>query len=182
MQAPHASTLVLLIVVPLLAWRMYSRMRRLVGRQRLSRLRPWLTLLIFPLLLLALALGARHEPVRLLWLVAAAAAGVGLGRFGLARTRFEPPTPEGLFYTPHAHLGIALSALLAGRIVWRLIELTLIDPAMPRDLGHFARSPFTLAVFGLMAGYYVRYAVGLLQWRFSLPPAAPSQASTEPRR
>lgn len=167
----------LMVLVPLLLWRLYSRMRRLVGRQRLSRVRPWLTLLFMPLLLLALAIGARHAPLHLALLGLAVVGGAALGRFGLSRTRFEA-TPQGLFYTPNAHLGIALSLLLAARILWRVLQIAFIDPTLPRSMGHFARSPLTLAVFGLLAGYYVVYAAGLLRWRGSLPPTA----ATEPAR
>jgi len=28
----------------------------------------------------------------------------------------------------------------------------------------FVRSPLTLAVFGLLAGYYIGYAIGLARW------------------
>jgi hypothetical protein len=84
---------------------------------------------------------------------------------GCAR-RASSRRPEGLFYTPNAHLGIALSLLFVGRILYRLFEVYLIAPGMPNEVGDFARSPLTLAVFGLLAGYYIRYAVGLVRWRF----------------
>jgi hypothetical protein len=29
----------------------------------------------------------------------------------------------------------------------------------------FTRSPLTLLIFGVLAGYYMTYAVGLLRWR-----------------
>jgi hypothetical protein len=41
----------------------------------------------------------------------------------------------------------------------------------------FARSPLTLAVFGLLAGYYIAYAVGLLHWRRAHPPYAAKRAA-----
>ena len=43
---------------------------------------------------------------------------MALGILGLRLTRFET-TGEGMLYTPSAHLGIALSTLLVGRIVYR---------------------------------------------------------------
>ena len=46
--------------------------------------------------------------------------GVALGLLGLRLTRFEI-TGEGMFYTPSAHLGVALSTLLVGRIVYRFL-------------------------------------------------------------
>jgi hypothetical protein len=164
MQAPGPSTLALLIIVPLLAWRVYSRFRRMVGRQRLSRVRPWITLAIFPMLVLLLTFASLTHPQRLGWLGAGLALGAALGVYGLRRTRFEP-TPEGFFYTPNAHLGIALSLLFVGRILYRLVEVHAFEPAGPAATQDFVRSPLTLAVFGLLAGYYIAYAIGLVRWR-----------------
>ena len=90
-----------------------------------------------------------------------------LGIFGLSKTLFEP-TKAGLFYTPNAHLGIALSLLFVGRIIYRFVEIYAIDPGAPRDMNDFASSPITLAVFGLLAGYYIAYAIGLARWRFRI--------------
>lgn len=167
MQAPSAPTLVLVALVPLLAWRAYSRFRRLVGRQRLSRVRPWITLSVFPALIALLAAASWPDAEKLAVLAAGLGVGALLGRFGLRRTRFEA-TPGALYYTPNAHLGIALSALFLARIVYRFAELYFAPPGMPHGLGDFARSPVTLGVFGLLAGYYVSYAVGLVRWRFAV--------------
>jgi hypothetical protein len=161
----NPSAVTLLVLVPLIVWRMYSRFRRMVGRQRLSRVRPWVTLTIFPALILFIGLATLSQPQRLLWLAAGLLAGALLGVFGLGKTHFEP-TPQGLFYTPNAHLGIALSLLFVARIAYRLIEIYAIDPGVPQGMDDFARSPLTLVVFGLLAGYYVAYAVGLVRWRF----------------
>ncbi|MGE5641081.1 MAG: hypothetical protein ACM30H_13395 [Clostridia bacterium] len=155
---------VLLLLVPLFLWRMYSRVRRLIGRQRLSKVRPWITLAIFPLITLLLAWATWAEPLRLGWLAAGFAVGVPLGLFGLRRTRFEP-TVQGLFYTPNVHLGIVLSLLFAGRILYRLVEIYAFRTALPTDFSGFAVSTLTLCVFGLLAGYYMTYAVGLVRWR-----------------
>jgi hypothetical protein len=152
----------LLILVPLVAWRLYARFRRLVGRQRLSRVRPWVSLTLFPALLAVLVGLVHGRPEVLAWLGGALVAGALLARYGLSRTVFEA-TPRGLFYTPHAPLGIALSALFAGRILYRVYEVISHGPAA----ADFARSPLTLAVFGLLAGYYMSYAFGLVRWRLS---------------
>lgn len=156
---PSLPTVGLLFLLPLIAWRLYARFRRLVGRQRLSRVRPWITLSVFPLLtlLLAYVAGARLSA----WLVAGLGAGALLGAYGLRRTRFER-TATDFFYTPNAHLGIALSLLFAGRLLYRLVELYLAASGntLPAPFG---RSPLTLAIFGLLAGYYVAYAIGLVR-------------------
>ena len=160
MHAPSLPTIRLLFLVPLVAWRLYARFRRMVGRQRLSRVRPWITLTIFPALLALLAWLSHDRIDALAWLAAALGAGALLARYGLARTVFEA-TPGGFYYTPHAPLGIALSALFAGRVLYRIYEVVSAGPAA----ADFTRSPLTLAVFGLLAGYYIAYAIGLVRWR-----------------
>ena len=164
MQTLTPATLGALVLVPLIAWRVYARFRRMVGRQRLSRIRPWVTLVLFPLLVVLLASASLAAPQRLAWLVLGLAAGAALGVLGLRHTRFEP-APEGLFYTPNAHLGIALSLLFLARILYRGVELYVVYPAAPGGAPEFANSALTLAVFGLLAGYYIAYAAGLVRWR-----------------
>ena len=164
MQALNPSTITLLVLAPLLAWRIYVRFRRLVGRQRLSRVRPWITLIILPTIVVLLAFAAYGHFERLLWLSGGILVGSLLGVYGLRHTRFES-TPEGLFYTPHAHIGVALSVLFLGRILYRLVQRYVLDTSGPHAGPEFAQSPLTLAIFGLLAGYYVAYAVGLVRWR-----------------
>jgi len=165
MNTPSASTMTLVVLLPLLVWRVHSRFRRMVGRQRLSRIRPWVTLVIFPLLIGLLCFAAHAHVERLWWLAGGVSIGSLLGVYGLRKTRFEP-TKKGLFYTPNAHLGIALSLLFVGRIIYRLVEVYAVTPDMPHGMDDFARSSLTLAVFGLLAGYYIAYAIGLARWRF----------------
>ena len=122
MLAPAPSTIALLVLLPLVAWRIYMRFRRMIGRQRLSRVRPWITLAIFSIVLVLLAYAARAHVERLEWMATGFAAGGLLAAYGLRLTRFEP-TSEGLFYTPNAYLGIALSLLFFGRLLYRVAEV-----------------------------------------------------------
>lgn len=154
-------------IVVLLAWRVYARIRRMVGRQRLSRVRPWITLAVFSLIILLLATSTLAHPERLVGFIVALACGGALSVYGLRLTNFQV-TPQGLFYTPNAHLGIALSVLFVARIVYRLIEIYAFGTAPQPGSVDFVRSPLTLAIFGLLAGYYIGYAIGLLRWRFAV--------------
>jgi hypothetical protein len=98
--------------------------------------------------------------------------------YGLRLTKFEQ-TAQGLFYTPNAHLGIALSLLFIGRLIYRAFQIYL-SVGNP-SLHDFTRSPLTLAIFGTLAGYYVTYAIGLLRWRYRAArnPAPTVKASRE---
>lgn len=164
MQPLNPSTITFLVLIPLLAWRVYARFRRMVGRQRLSKVRPWITLALFPTIVVLLGFASLAHPDRLAWLPIGLAVGAGLGVFGLRHTRFEP-TRQGLYYTPNAHLGIALSLLFVARILYRVVEVYVLAPTTPGGVPDFTRSPLTLAVFGLLAGYYIAYAIGLVRWR-----------------
>ena len=162
---PHPSLLVSVGVGALILWRVYSRVRRMIGRQKLSNVRPWITAVVFPVLLGLLLLSSLAHPINALGLLAGAGCGAALGVYGLRLTKFEQTT-EGLFYTPSAHLGIALSLLFLGRLAYRLAQTYVLagqtSDAWPND---FTRGPLTLVIFGTLAGYYVTYAIGLLRWR-----------------
>lgn len=168
-----STTIALLVAAPLIAWRLYSRFRRMIGRQKLSPVRPWVTVVFLPTVILFLGMGVIAHPERIAWLACGLIAGALLGAFGLRRTRFES-TPDGWFYTPNAHLGILVSLLLVVRVVYRIVIVGAIDPGAAQGPYEFARTPATLAVFGLLAGYYVTYAIGLLRWRFRGQPPRPA--------
>lgn len=163
----NSTTATVLVLGPLMAWRIYKRFRRLIGRQRLSKSRLSVTLVVYTLMTALFGLSASGYPTSLYCLAAGVACGIVLGVIGLKKTRFEP-TKEGLFYTPQAHLGIALSLLFIGRIAYRFIVLSTMSAEARHDQNSFQRSPLTLALYGLMAGYYVTYAIGLLRWRHGL--------------
>jgi len=179
--AGHPSILVPLLIGALVAWRFYGRIRRMVGRQHLANVRPWITICLFPVLAALVVVGTGGQPLPLLTLAAGAALGIGLGVYGLKLTRFEQ-TPAGLYYTPSAHLGIALSVLLIARVGYRMLMVYAAQGggAPPPPPGAYTNSPLTLGIFGAFAGYYVTYAIGLLRWRRSVTatPVAPA-ANTE---
>jgi hypothetical protein len=173
MQSPgHPSLLVSLLIGAFVVWRFYSRIRRMVVRQHLSKVRPWITVCALPVVVVLFAVGSIAHPLAVAALFAGAAVGSGLGIYGLRLTRFET-TPEGLYYTPSAHVGIALSVLLIGRLGYRAMQMY-----SGADIGNtpppvpFSGSPVTLLIFGALAGYYVTYAIGLLRWRRRVSNAA----------
>jgi hypothetical protein len=168
MHPPSPATVTLLALIPLIAWRVYARFRRMIGRQRLSGVRPWITLTIYSLLVLAVASAALAHSQRLWWLAGSLLLGVALAVVGLRFTKFEAVRGVGLFYTPNAHIGLALSLLFVARIAYRLLEVYVLAPALPRSSTEFMGSLATVLVFGLLAGYYLGYAVGLVRWRLAV--------------
>ena len=169
MSPTHPQSLIFLVLLPLIAWRMVRRFRRLVGRQLSVAWRHRTAAVLFPVLVLALGASAVAAPdamPALGALGAGLAVGIGLAVYGLRLTRYEV-TDQGLYYTPSAHIGIALSVLLAGRIGFRMFQ-AYEDAQAPSALHHYTNSPLTLLVFGMLAGYYATYAIGLLRWRRSV--------------
>jgi hypothetical protein len=118
---PHPSLFVSAGIGALVVWRAYSRVRRMIGRQQLTSVRPWITVIVFPLIFALLMFGSRAHAMNVLALVIGASCGAALGLYGLRLTKFEQ-TAEGLFYTPSSHLGIALSLLFFGRLAYRIFQ------------------------------------------------------------
>jgi hypothetical protein len=149
------------LVVPFIAWRVYLRARRSIGRQPFQPNRLLVRIGIFSVV--SLLMGAASFSY--LPSLAALAGGLVLGGLlslvGLRLTRFED-TPAGKFYTPNTALGVALLALFVGRIAYRLFvifgEPLIGDGPAPRMF----QSPLTLLIFGLTAGYYIAYNAGVL--------------------
>ena len=151
-------------ILALIAWRMYSRIRRVVGRQLLSVKRVWIRIVVFPLVIALLAFSpAAMRGEAFGALACGVAIGVALGVLGLRLTRYEA-TAEGLFYTPSAHLGIMLSTLLIARIVYRFAVNGFPVVGAEAPPPGSTLTPLTLLLLGTLAGYYWTYAVGLLRW------------------
>jgi hypothetical protein len=154
---------------------MYRRTRRLLVRQRLSPARAWVSVCLFPALLMLLAARAWMYPAAIAALAGGAAIGAVLGAYALRLTTFER-TSAGLFYRPSAPIGIGLSLLFVIRIIYRFSSLyargvagpggfVAAAGARPDAAAALAANPITLGVFGMLAGYYVAYAIGLLRWQ-----------------
>jgi len=157
------------VVAPLVLWRMYSRLKRLTSRQLSKTWRHRTSLVFFPLLVLALGAGAvATGPLTLAALAAGLPLGLVLGRIAIARTRFEQVGGE-FYFTPHAPIGMLIGLLFIGRMAYRAYEYYTLGTLQHHE---FVTSPLTLFIFGLLAGYYMTYAHGLLAWRRKTVPAA----------
>ncbi|MFZ6720141.1 hypothetical protein [Undibacterium sp. Ji49W] len=173
--ANPSSMLIGVAVGAFILWRIVSRIRRMVGRQKYSGIRALITVCIFPLLIALVMFGAMRHEGSVLIMLGGLAVGTGLGIYGHRLTKFEN-SPAGKFYTPNAHLGIALSVLLLGRIAWRMGALYFTTQSFSAPPGDFYGSHLTLFLFGMLAAYYISYAIGLLRWSRSLRTTSPSVA------
>lgn len=164
----HPPLLLVAGIGALVAFRMYRRAIRLVGRQLFRPARSWSSLVFFPLLVLALIVVMASHPLSAAGELVGFAIGVCLAIYGIRLTKFEV-TDQGLYYTPNAHIGIALSLLLALRVVYRFVLLNYSPGAMSDPQQSLSQAPLTLLIIGTLAGYYAAYALGLIRWARSMP-------------
>ena len=151
-----------LLTIPLIGWMIYRRIRRHFGRQPFRT--NWL---VFRLVLLCLVTAgllflAFAVPAFALAIYGGLLVGALIGVVNLRLTRFEW-APDGDFYYPHPYIGAALSLLLVARLAYRY---TALGGGMPGTNAHplplQQQSPLTYGLLGLLIGYYVAYAIGLL--------------------
>ena len=148
----------------LMAWAIYRRLTRTLGRQRVSAPRLWIRAGILCALGIVMLLTLGNSVELLGSLLLGVACGIALGMLGLRHTQFEN-TAEGRFYTPHTYIGLIVSALLLGRVIYRLAPLYAAgQSAYAMDQNPYAvlqKSPLTVAIFGVLIGYYVLFNLGV---------------------
>jgi len=159
MSTPTGSLLPALIL-PYLAWRVYRRFHRNVGRQQVHTGRLVWGIVVFGLLGALLLVLCLLVPRMLAGIGAGLVLGGLLALVGLHLTKFEVGETKPHFYTPNTYIGVALSLLLAGRILYRVGVLYFSD--VPASSPTVMSSPLTMLLIGLTAGYYIAYNSGVL--------------------
>lgn len=142
-----------------IAWRVYQRMRRNIGRQPLRPRRSAFRLAVISIAIVVLTVILCHYPRALAGFGGGVLCGALLGFLGLRLTRFET-TEEGHFYTPDTRMGVGISLLLTGRIIYRLV----VPPDFVLIPGHpppAAFSPLTFFLAGITLSYFLVYLIGL---------------------
>lgn len=149
------------LVVPLVVWRVYRRVRRNVGRQLFHPRRLVTSVVVFGVLAGLIAFVALRYPPLEEGLAAGLLVGGLLAWVGIHLTRFEF-TAAGRFYTPNTAIGISVTLLLIGRIVYRVTVLRGTWDGTADPVPSMFQSPLTLVFFGITAGYYIVYCAGVL--------------------
>ncbi len=155
-----------ILIAALVVWGILRRLRRTFGRQTVQVGRIWLRIGVLTLVgALVIATSAARSAAALEALTAGLACGVALAYVGLRHTKFEV-TLEGRFYTPHTYIGLAVTALLLGRLLYRFFYLSYGANAPVGANQDFAvayqRNPLTLGIFAVLIGYYVLFYAGVL--------------------
>ena len=171
--------IITVLFVGLAVWMMYRRVRRNFGRQPISEARLGVRTVLLAVIgaLMVKATGGQAVPLGAL--AGGAAVGAVIGFFALRHTTFEA-TPEGRFYTPHTYFGLAVTALVLGRLGYRMLQVygtaAASTAANPDPLAGLQSNPVTLGVFGLLIGYYVLFNVGVIRRgrALAVTPAGPA--------
>jgi hypothetical protein len=158
------------LLVPLIVWRVYLRVRRTIGRQPWQPRRLVGRAIFFGVISGLYALAVMTNPTRLAALAGGMLLGVPLAWWGLHLTEYEE-TPEGKFYTPNLWIGLTLTLLFVGRLAYRLGTTSLAGFQWPTTGGPMPggsspalfSSPLTVAIFGLTAGYYMAYNLDVVR-------------------
>ena len=162
------TTLALIVLFPFLVWRIYSRLKTQMTRQRSILSRHYTGAIVFVAALLVPGSQLADNPFGLAALAALAAgaiAGIALANIGLRRTRVEV-TPEGYFFTPPSRMGILVAMVLVARVLYLGLEFYL-NQGTGRPYPRFTDSPLTLLSLGITAAYFATFSISLIRWRQS---------------
>ncbi|HTV77509.1 MAG TPA: hypothetical protein VMF03_04585 [Steroidobacteraceae bacterium] len=149
-------------ITAIVAFGVYRRVRRNIGRQTLTAGRQYARMAIFTVICLLVAFTQPLHAPGIAYIASGVIVGAIIGWFALRHTGFEA-TPQGYFYTPHLYIGIAVTALFIGRLLYRMVLLygTVNTLGAPRPTDS---NPLTLGILFLTASYYIVYCTGLLRW------------------
>ncbi len=160
------TTAALILLVPVLVWRIYQRLKSQMTRQRSILSRHYTGLLVFAGMVLVPLTELLDRPLSLAALAAGAIAGIALGTYGLRKTRFED-TPEGYFFTPPMRMGILVAMLLVARVIYLGIEIYM-NQGSARPNPRFSDSEATMFCVGLAGAYFATFSLSLMRWRLRL--------------
>ena len=171
MNVPPIHGLALLPFAALILYSLYRRYRRHVGPQEVKPLRMGLRALLLGALALFILVLPRSTQLHL-GLIGGIIGGAALGLFSLRHTRFETRGAKH-YYIPNIYIGLAVSAMFALRLLYRFAVLypqmqqggsgfTMPNPGDPLAAMGGSKSLLTLAMLGVVIGYYASYYAGVL--------------------
>jgi len=148
------------LIAALVLFALYRRFRRTFGRQKLREKRMIFRSVALAIVCLLLLISPFHTAKGLAAAASGVVIGIALAFYASAHTKFET-TPEGRFYRPNGYIGMAVSALFIGRIIYRFI---VVYPMLHSSLQQATQNqqPLTLGIYFLLAGYYICYYVSVI--------------------
>jgi len=173
----------LILMIAVIGFAIFRRVRRTIGRQPYQPRRMQVRMAVLGLVgAIALLFSFGNIEVGGA-MVAGLVGGAALGLFGLRHTKFET-TPKGQFYTPHTYIGLFVTLLFLGRLAYRfLIEMPALQAAAQAGGNPYAslqKSPLTMAIFGIVVGYYIAYYGAVIREMRKEAAALPVQPEPQP--
>jgi hypothetical protein len=150
----------LLVLTPLLVWRVYARLKAAMAPQRSVVSRHWTGLGVFLAMALIVIAESSRNLVLLAYAVTGLGFGIGWGVFAARRTRMEERA-DGFWFRPYARLGILVAMLFFARVLYVGFDLY----AGGQPLRRLTDSPLTIIAMTVMAGYFGTISASLLRWR-----------------
>lgn len=155
---------------PLMLWGMYRRVHRNVARQKAVAWRLMMRATVLSILFVVLLFWPAFDPLMAASQAAGALVGVAFAGWGLRLTRFER-MPDGCYFKPNPILGAAVSMLFIGRMIYRVVVLYPALSAVQKSGGDVtaqmlnsgSRSALTIALLGVVMGYFSIYCLGVLR-------------------
>jgi hypothetical protein len=161
------------LLAALVVFVIYRRFRRSFGRQLLRPARMTLRIVLLAVFVCALLPAALRSSQFLTAELVGAGLGIALGLWGAERTRFVMHGGR-LHYVPHTYTGIAVSLLFLGRLVFRIVQLyagtqasyaaNAVNASQAFTPPAMVKSPLTVGIFFVLAGYYLYY-YGWVLWK-----------------
>lgn len=156
------NVIVPIVVAPLIVWRLYARTRRSFGRQPIRPRRMWTRVGFLAAVAVLVAAQGFIDPRLAAGLGLGLAGGIALGLLAFKLTRFEIDGQNDCYF-PNPWVGMALTALFLGRLLYRFMVLyPEMTGGAAGGYATYQRSPLTMAILGLLIGYYIEYYAGLL--------------------
>jgi hypothetical protein len=178
----------------LVVFAIYRRFRRSFGRQPLRPTRMRVRMVLLTVLVCLMLPAALRSTQFLAAEIVGAALGICLAVWGAQRTRFLTHGGQ-LYYVPHTYTGIVVSLLFLGRLVYRIVQIyggahaspaagavaanafASADRAQAFAPASMLKSPLTVGIFFLLAGYYLCY-YGWVMWKSKHLEAADTEADS----
>ncbi|GGH87830.1 disulfide bond formation protein DsbB [Pullulanibacillus pueri] len=167
----HQYSTVLIII--LIAFAIYRRIRRNIGWQPLSLTRLKIRMVLFVVIGLIFFAGSIMHPLSLISDVIGIAIGIGLAYYGIKHTRFETRGGQ-WFYQPNTWIGGVVTLLFLGRFLYRfytMYEIGAFNNTQSTSLSSgnmdafnlSGSSPWSTGLILIMFAYYIFYYIHLMR-------------------
>jgi hypothetical protein len=152
-----------ILMVLLFAVIFYRRVRANIGPQKLRRIGLVLRTTIFTLAGGTFLVGLWTMHIGMIYAAGGIAIGAGLAAYALRHTKYDF-SDRGIFYTGHPVIGIGVTMLFLGRVLYRMTQISAaVGPTDAKSsMAMTLNNPITTALFFLAAAYHIGFSLGIL--------------------